>query len=75
MTRREFSALPFLQAAGSAGKPNIVWIWADNLAYQDLGCYGSSRVKTPAIDALAASGVRFTQYYVAHTVCGFVDAG
>jgi len=69
MTRREFAALPFLQAAGSAGKPNIVWIWADNLAYQDLGCYGSTRVKTPAIDALASSGVRFAQYYVAHTVC------
>jgi arylsulfatase A len=50
-------------------RPNIVWIWADNLAYGDLGIYGSDRVKTPAIDGLARGGVRFTQYYVAHTVC------
>ena len=49
--------------------PNIVWIWADNLAYGDLGVYGSDRVKTPVIDRLAAEGARFTQYYVAHTVC------
>ncbi len=68
MTRRQFTALPLLQAARQQ-KPNIVWIWADNLAYQDLGCYGSTRVKTPQIDALARSGVRFTAYYVAHTVC------
>lgn len=68
MTRREFGALPLLQAVRPR-KPNIVWIWADNLAYQDLGCYGSTRVKTPHIDALAKGGVRFLQYYVAHTVC------
>jgi arylsulfatase A-like enzyme len=49
--------------------PNIVWIWADNLAYGDLGVYGSDRVKTPVIDRLATEGARFTQYYVAHTVC------
>ena len=49
--------------------PNIVWIWADNLAYGDLGVYGSDRVKTPVIDRLTAEGARFTQYYVAHTVC------
>ena len=50
-------------------KPNLVWIWCDNLAYGDLGCYGNSRIQTPVIDELAASGVRFTQYYIAHTVC------
>ena len=50
-------------------KPNLVWIWCDNLAYGDLGCYGNQRIKTPAIDGLAEAGVRFTQYYVAHTVC------
>jgi arylsulfatase A-like enzyme len=49
--------------------PNIVWIWADNLAYGDLGVYRSDHVKTPVIDRLAAEGARFTQYYVAHTVC------
>ncbi|MBN1341396.1 MAG: sulfatase [Phycisphaerae bacterium] len=49
--------------------PNIIWIWADNLAYADLGCYGSKTIKTPVIDRLAERGARFTQYYVAHTVC------
>jgi len=49
--------------------PNIVWIWADNLAYADLGCYGSPDAKTPNVDRLAKEGVRFTQYYTAHTVC------
>ncbi len=50
-------------------RPNIVWIWADNLAYGDVGVYGSDRVETPVIDRLAGEGARFSQYYVAHTVC------
>ncbi len=50
-------------------KPNIVWIWADNLAYRDLGVYGNPTIKTPVIDRLAEKGVRLTQYYIAHTVC------
>lgn len=49
--------------------PNIVWIWADNLAYGDVACYGNQHVQTPTVDKLATEGVRFTQYYVAHTVC------
>lgn len=49
--------------------PNIVWIWADNLAYGDVACYGNKHVQTPTIDKLANEGVRLTQYYVAHTVC------
>lgn len=55
--------------ASQARKPNIIWIWADNLAYGDLGIYGNAQVKTPVIDRLARNGVRFSQYYVAHTVC------
>ncbi len=46
------------------GPPNIVWIWADNLAYGDLSIYGSDRVQTPVIDQLARDGVRFSQFYV-----------
>ncbi len=49
--------------------PNLIWIWCDNLAYGDLGCYGNPRIETPVIDGLAKEGTRFTQYYVAHTVC------
>ena len=53
----------------AAATPNLLWIWCDNLAYGDLGCYGNKRINTPVIDGLAESGARFTQYYIAHTVC------
>ena len=78
MSRRRFlgsaAALPLMaSAAGAAGKaqrkPNLVWIWCDNLAYGDLSCYGNERIKTPVVDKMAEEGVRFMQHYVAHTVC------
>lgn len=53
----------------TATPPNIVWIWADNLAYADLEIYGSETIKTPVINRLATEGVRLMQYYVAHVVC------
>jgi len=43
--------------------PNIVLIMADDLGYGDVGCYGCSDIRTPAIDSLAAEGVRFTTFY------------
>lgn len=46
-----------------AGKPNIVFILADDLGYNDPGCYGQKIIETPNVDALAKSGIRFTQYY------------
>ncbi|QOV91586.1 arylsulfatase [Humisphaera borealis] len=49
-------------SAADAPKPNILLILADDLGYSDLGCYGSE-IRTPNLDALAASGVRFTQFY------------
>lgn len=50
-------------------KPNIILIIADDLGYGDLGCYGNERIKTPHIDALAKSGVRFTDYHSNGAVC------
>jgi arylsulfatase A-like enzyme len=41
-------------------KPNIIIIYADDIGYGDLSCYGYSKVKTPNVDKLAAEGVRFT---------------
>ena len=70
MNRRQF--LGTLSAAGLAQtptKPNIVFILADDLGYGDLGCYGQKRVATPAIDRLAAEGIRFTSVYSGSTVC------
>ena len=44
-------------------KPNIVYIFADDLGYGDLGCYGQTKIETPNIDSLAAKGMLFTQHY------------
>src|SRR5881394_1459124 len=49
-------------------KPNIVLIYADDLGYGDLGCYGSN-IRTPNLDGMAREGVRFTQFYSANAVC------
>lgn len=49
-------------------KPNIILIYADDLGYGDLGCYGA-KTQTPNIDRLAAAGVRFTNYLSAASVC------
>lgn len=50
-------------------KPNIVLIVADDLGYGDLGCYGATKVATPTIDALADEGMKFTNAYVASSLC------
>ena len=49
--------------------PNIVLMNCDDLGYGDLGCYGSSRNDTPALDRLAAEGLRFKDFYMASPVC------
>lgn len=50
-------------------RPNVVLINCDDLGYGDLGCYGSTRNKTPALDRMAAEGLRFTSFYTASPVC------
>ena len=49
--------------------PNIVFILADDLGYGDLGCFGSTKIRTPNIDRLAASGMRLTRHYSGNAVC------
>lgn len=53
----------------AAPRPNIVLINCDDLGYGDLGCYGSPVNRTPAIDDLAASGIRFSDFAMASPVC------
>jgi arylsulfatase A len=55
--------------SASAQTPNIVLIVADDLGYGDLGCYGSRLNRTPHIDALAAAGLRFTDFHSAGPMC------
>lgn len=50
-------------------RPNIILIQADDLGYGDLSAYGQSQFQTPALDRLAAEGIRFTHYYSGSTVC------
>jgi arylsulfatase A-like enzyme len=52
-----------------ARSPNVIFILADDLGYADLGCYGSRHIATPALDGLAAEGVRLTQAYASSPVC------
>ena len=63
--------MPTLQAihGAEASPPNIVLIIADDLGYGDLGCYGCTDTRTPALDRLATQGVRFTNYYANAPEC------
>jgi arylsulfatase A-like enzyme/dienelactone hydrolase len=67
------AALPTAGArafADDAGPPpNVVVIFADDLGYADLGCYGGHPDATPHLDRLAAEGTRFTNFYVGQAVC------
>ncbi|NNE72224.1 MAG: sulfatase [Acidimicrobiales bacterium] len=49
--------------------PSVILINCDDLGYGDLGCYGSTLNRTPALDRMAAEGVRFTDFYAASPVC------
>ena len=67
----------FCEAAHSADgvRPNIVLLFADDLGYGDVGCFGAKDIKTPNIDRLAVEGTRFTSCYVAQAVCTASRAG
>lgn len=52
----------------AAERPNIGVILTDDLGYSDLGCYGSE-IETPNLDALAADGLRFTNFYNTSRCC------
>ncbi len=50
-------------------RPNIVLINCDDMGYGDIGCYGSRTNRTPALDAMAAEGMRLTDFYMPAPVC------
>ena len=49
--------------------PNIIYIFADDLGYGDLGCFGARDIQTPNIDRMALEGMKFTEFYSASPVC------
>ena len=61
--------------AAEARRPNIILILVDDQGYYDMGCYGATEFDTPRIDALAAKGVRLTDYYAAAPICSPSRAG
>jgi arylsulfatase A-like enzyme len=65
--------LPWL--ASAADKPNVLILYADDLGYGELGCYGFKEVPTPNIDTIAANGIRFTSGYVSAPLCSPSRAG
>ena len=50
-------------------KPNIIYIYADDMGYGELGAYGQTKIKTPNLDRMSAEGMRFTDHYSSAPVC------
>jgi uncharacterized sulfatase len=72
--RNTFLFLWFLTLANWAvaqknTKPNIIFIFIDDMGWGDVGCYGNDFIDTPHIDQLAKDGMRFTDFYAAGAVC------
>ncbi|WNJ18910.1 sulfatase [Pontibacter sp. G13] len=57
------------QESQVARKPNLIHIFADDLGYGDLGCFGASDIRTPNLDAMATAGMKFTDFYSAAHIC------
>ncbi len=61
--------LPIGCKAAEGRTPNVILIYADDLGYGDVGCYGATKVQTPNIDRIAREGIRFTNAHSASATC------
>ncbi len=58
-----------LRAQNKSSQPNVIIIYADDLGYGDVSCYGAIKIKTPNLDKLASSGIRFTNGHSSSATC------
>ena len=63
------AAIGAVSAASAAERPNVVFLFADDLGYGEVGCFGQEKIRTPNIDRLAKEGLRLTQHYSGNAVC------
>jgi arylsulfatase A-like enzyme len=61
--------MPTPESTPTASSPNFIIIYADDLGFGDLGCYGADGIPTPNLDRMAAEGVRFTNFYATAATC------
>ena len=64
-----FSGYNVMAMSKAGSKPNFVMIYADDLGYGDLACFGHPTIKTPNLDRMAQEGAKLTQFYSAASVC------
>ncbi|MFT5466527.1 MAG: arylsulfatase A-like enzyme [Verrucomicrobiales bacterium] len=69
LARITFALFALLSANLAAKQPNIILIFTDDQGYNDLGCFGSEKIKTPNLDRMAGEGLKLTNFY-AQPVCG-----
>ena len=61
--------LTLVSSQSEARPPNFVLIFTDDQGYNDIGCFGSPKIKTPHLDRMAKEGRKFTSFYSANSVC------
>lgn len=61
--------LAFSQHVFAADRPNVVLVFIDDMGWADFSCFGNTEASTPNIDAMAAEGIRFEQFYVNSPIC------
>lgn len=58
-----------LQKLNAQSKPNVVFIYCDDLGYGDISCNGATKISTPNIDRIAKGGIRFTNSHATSSIC------
>lgn len=61
--------VPSVAQAADAAKPNVIFIYVDDLGYGDLGSFGQKKIATPKLDEMASDGIKLTSFYAGCTVC------